>query len=59
MDVAAIGGTVAGVLILMVAFNLVNVVGLDYHAQLIVKGLIIVAASAIYHRIDTTQGEAT
>jgi ribose/xylose/arabinose/galactoside ABC-type transport system permease subunit len=52
-----IGGTIAGVLILMIAFNLVNVVGLDYHAQLIVKGLIIVAASAIYHHVDSTPGE--
>jgi ribose transport system permease protein len=46
-----IGGTVAGVLILFIAFNLVNVVGLNYHAQLVVKGVVIVAASAIYGRM--------
>ena len=32
-----------GLLVLMVAFNLVNIVGLDYNAQLIVKGIIIIA----------------
>lgn len=43
-----IGGTVAGLLVLVIAFNLVNIVGLDYNAQLIVKGAIIIAASALY-----------
>jgi ribose/xylose/arabinose/galactoside ABC-type transport system permease subunit len=43
-----INGTVAGLLIIFVAFNLVNIVGLNYNAQLIVKGLIIIAASAAY-----------
>jgi ribose/xylose/arabinose/galactoside ABC-type transport system permease subunit len=46
-----IGGTVAGVLILFVAFNLVNVIGLNYHAQLVVKGAVIIVASAIYRRL--------
>ena len=46
-----IGGTMAGLLVLMVAFNLVNIVGLDYNAQLIVKGLIIIAASALYAQL--------
>ena len=46
-----IGGTVAGLLVLVVAFNLVNIVGLDYNAQLIVKGAIIIAASALYARL--------
>ncbi len=54
-----IGGTIAGVLILTVAFNLVNVVGLHYHAQLIVKGTVIVLASAIYRRIGVTSGVST
>lgn len=49
-----IGGTVAGVLILTLAFNLVNVVGLHYHAQLIVKGAVIVLASALYRRLGAT-----
>ncbi len=49
-----IGGTVAGVLILILAFNLVNVIGLHYHAQLIVKGAIIVLASALYRRLGAT-----
>jgi ribose/xylose/arabinose/galactoside ABC-type transport system permease subunit len=43
-----VGGTVAGLLVLFVAFNLVNIVGLDYNVQLIVKGAIIIAASAAY-----------
>jgi ribose/xylose/arabinose/galactoside ABC-type transport system permease subunit len=46
-----IGGTVAGLLVLVIAFNLVNIVGLDYNAQLIVKGAIIIAASALYARL--------
>jgi ribose transport system permease protein len=46
-----IDGTVAGLLVLVVAFNLVNIVGLDYNAQLIVKGAIIIAASALYARL--------
>ena len=41
----------AGLLVLMVAFNLVNIVGLDYNAQLIVKGVIIIAASALYAQL--------
>jgi ribose/xylose/arabinose/galactoside ABC-type transport system permease subunit len=43
-----IGGTLAGLLVLVIAFNLVNILGLDYNAQLIVKGAIIIAASALY-----------
>jgi ribose/xylose/arabinose/galactoside ABC-type transport system permease subunit len=46
-----IGSTVAGLLVLVIAFNLVNIVGLDYNAQLIVKGAIIIAASALYARL--------
>jgi ribose transport system permease protein len=43
-----IGGTVAGLLVLFIAFNLVNLAGLNYNAQLIIKGLIIIAFSAAY-----------
>jgi ribose/xylose/arabinose/galactoside ABC-type transport system permease subunit len=43
-----VAGTVAGMLVLFVAFNMVNMVGLNYNSQLIVKGLIIIAASAAY-----------
>jgi ribose/xylose/arabinose/galactoside ABC-type transport system permease subunit len=43
-----VAGTVAGVLVLFVAFNMVNMLGLNYNSQLIVKGLIIIAASAAY-----------
>ena len=43
-----IGGSIGGLLVLVIAFNLVNIVGLDYDAQLIVKGAIIIAASALY-----------
>lgn len=50
-----IGGTVAGVFVLLIAFNLVNIVGLNYNAQLIVKGLIIIAASAAYTYVKRAQ----
>ncbi|MFW6077875.1 MAG: ABC transporter permease, partial [Hyphomicrobiales bacterium] len=43
-----IAGTVAGVLVLVMAFNLVNIVGLSYHLQLVVMGAIIILASALY-----------
>jgi ribose/xylose/arabinose/galactoside ABC-type transport system permease subunit len=49
-------GTIGGVLILTLAFNLVNIIGLNYHSQLIVKGLIIIIASAAYQRIGARQG---
>jgi ribose transport system permease protein len=51
-----VDGTIGGVLILTLAFNLVNVIGLNYHSQLIVKGLIIIIASAAYQRIGAHQG---
>lgn len=46
-----VAGTVAGVLVLVVTFNLVNISGLPYHMQLIVMGAIIILASAAYRRI--------
>jgi ribose transport system permease protein len=51
-----VDGTIGGVLILTLAFNLVNIIGLNYHSQLIVKGLIIIIASAAYQRIGARQG---
>lgn len=42
------GGTLAGVFVLFIAFNLVNLAGLPVSAQLVLKGLIIIAASAAY-----------
>lgn len=47
-----IAGTIAGVLILVLAFNLVNIGGLPYHMQLVVMGTIIILASAIYAQIN-------
>lgn len=44
----SIAGSVAGVFVLFVAFNLVNILGLNFYAQLSVKGAIIIAASAAY-----------
>lgn len=46
-----VGGTVAAVLVLVLAFNLVNVFGLDYDMQLVVMGAIIILASALYSRL--------
>ncbi|WP_119268570.1 ABC transporter permease [Taklimakanibacter deserti] len=43
-----IAGTVAGVLVLVIAFNLVNISGLPYHMQLVVMGVIIILASAVH-----------
>jgi ribose/xylose/arabinose/galactoside ABC-type transport system permease subunit len=45
------GGTLAGVFVLFVAFNLANLVGLPFEAQLAVKGAIIIAASAAYESL--------
>ncbi|MBX3643817.1 MAG: ABC transporter permease [Rubrivivax sp.] len=44
-------GTVVGVLVLFIAFNLVNLLGLDYNLQLVLKGAIIILASAAYARL--------
>ena len=44
-------GTLAGVLVLFIAFNLVNILGLNYNLQLVLKGIIIVVASAAYARL--------
>jgi ribose/xylose/arabinose/galactoside ABC-type transport system permease subunit len=46
-----VGGTVAGVFVLFVAFNLANLMGLPFHAQLALKGAIIIAASAAYESL--------
>lgn len=43
-----ITGTVAGILILITSFNLVNILGLNFNAQLIVKGGIIFGAAALH-----------
>jgi ribose/xylose/arabinose/galactoside ABC-type transport system permease subunit len=46
-----VGGTVAGVFVLFIAFNLANLIGLPLAAQLALKGLIIIAASAAYESL--------
>lgn len=51
-----VGGTFAGVLVLIIALNLANVAGLPFAAQLAVKGLIIIAASAAYSWIGRRGG---
>jgi ribose transport system permease protein/inositol transport system permease protein len=45
-----IGGTIAGVLILAILFNLVNLLNLNVESQLVIKGLVIIAAVALYSR---------
>lgn len=47
-----IAGTLAGVLVLVIAFNLVNIGGLPYQMQLVIMGCIIILASALYERIS-------
>jgi ribose/xylose/arabinose/galactoside ABC-type transport system permease subunit len=49
-----IAGTVAGVLLLVVAFNLVNILGLNFNMQLIVKGAIIIGAATLYRLLQRT-----
>ncbi len=44
--------SIAGVLVLFIAFNIVNILGLNFNLQLTVKGLIVIAASAIYARVN-------
>lgn len=51
-----VAGTVAGVLVLVIAFNLVNISGLPYHMQLTVMGAIIILASAAYGLLDARSG---
>lgn len=45
-------GTVAGVLVLAIAFSLVNISGMPYHMQLVVMGCIIILASALYGQMS-------
>lgn len=45
-----IGGTIAGVMILAILFNLVNLLNLNVESQLVIKGLVIIAAVALYSR---------
>lgn len=47
-----IAGTIAGTLVLVIAFNLVNIGGLPYHLQLVVMGAIIIIASSLHGRIS-------
>jgi ribose/xylose/arabinose/galactoside ABC-type transport system permease subunit len=47
-----IGGTIAGCLILVIAFNLVNITGLNVYLQQVVMGVIIIAASTIHGRLS-------
>lgn len=43
-----IGGTIAGVLILAITFSLVNILGLDFNMEMIVKGGIIFGVAALH-----------
>jgi ribose/xylose/arabinose/galactoside ABC-type transport system permease subunit len=47
----SVGGTVAGVLVLLIAFNIVNLLGLPFATQLGLKGVIIILASAAYEAL--------
>jgi ribose/xylose/arabinose/galactoside ABC-type transport system permease subunit len=51
-----IGGTVAGVLILAVSFNLVNILGLPYAMELLVKGGIIFGVAAAHVAAQRKEG---
>lgn len=51
-----IGGTVAGVLILAVSFNLVNILGLPFAMELLVKGGIIFGVAALHVTAQRKEG---
>lgn len=51
-----IGGTVAGVLILAVSFNLVNILGLPFAMELLVKGGIIFGVAAVHVAAQRKEG---
>jgi len=51
-----IGGTVAGVLILAVSFNLVNILGLPFDLELLVKGGIIFGVAALHVAAQRKEG---
>jgi len=51
-----IGGTVAGVLILAVSFNLVNILGLPIDLELLVKGAIIFGVAAVHVAAQRKEG---
>jgi ribose transport system permease protein len=51
-----VGGTVAGVLILAVSFNLVNILGLPYAMELFVKGGIIFGVAALHVAAQRKEG---
>jgi ribose/xylose/arabinose/galactoside ABC-type transport system permease subunit len=50
------GGTVAGVLILAVSFNLVNILGLPIALELLVKGGIIFGVAALHVAAQRKEG---
>jgi ribose/xylose/arabinose/galactoside ABC-type transport system permease subunit len=54
-----IGGTVAGVLILAVSFNLVNILGLPIDLELLVKGAIIFGVAAVHVAAQRKEGIMT
>lgn len=54
-----IGGTVAGVLILAVSFNLVNIIGLPFDMELLVKGAIIFGVAALHVAAQRKEGLMT
>lgn len=49
-----VGGTIAGVLVLTVLFNLVGLLALPDWVQLIVRGVVVVVGVALYSRRTTT-----
>jgi len=51
-----VGGTVVGVLLITILFNIVLLAGLPYQFQQIVKGLVI-AAAVIFYSFVRTSGE--
>jgi ribose transport system permease protein len=48
-----VGGTIAGVLILTILFNIFNLLAISRFAHLIIKGIVIIVGIALYARRST------
>ena len=57
--IGGVGGSMAGALALMLAFNMVNILGFPFSAQQLVRGAVIIVIAAIYAMTqrEVTEGE--
>jgi ribose/xylose/arabinose/galactoside ABC-type transport system permease subunit len=57
--VGGVGGSIAGALVLGLAFNLVNILGFSFSAQQLVRGGVIIVIAAVYSitQREVSEGE--